>query len=394
MVDVDALQADALLKADAGLHVSIKQEQPVSIDASLHCATGEMLALVGPSGSGKSTVLRTIAGLNRADHARIVCQGSVWDDSDQKIHRKPQQRMVGLVFQEYALFPHKSALENVVLATPGKNQAQKRNKAIALLEKTNMTGLEHQKPATLSGGQKQRVALARALAREPKALLLDEPFSAVDQQTRRKLYRELAALRRTLSIPIVLVTHDLAEVQLLADSLSLMHRGSTLQQGSVSEVINRPHTREIARLVGHQNLFSAKVEACNAHRSVYQLGELAPLEGPALPQLQVGDEASLLIAPSAITVQHVQHSDNRSDKASSSRVRNQESFPSNQPLLTGYVQESLVMGDELTIRLHLDRVTKSLRFKLPLHQAEAEGIITGCRLSVAIDYEGIHVMAR
>jgi len=298
------------------------------------------------------------------------------------------------VFQEYALFPHKSALENVMLATPGKNRAQKRSKAIALLDKTNMTGLEHQKPATLSGGQKQRVALARALAREPKALLLDEPFSAVDQQTRRKLYRELAALRRTLPIPIVLVTHDLAEVQLLADSLSLMHRGSSLQQGSVAEVINRPHTREIARLVGHQNLFSATVVAHHKHRSVYQLGELAPLEGPTLSHLKVGDEASLLIAPSAITVQYVQHLDNRSTKAASSTVRHEESSSSYHSLLTGYIQESLVMGDELTIRLHLDRVTKSLRFKIPLHQAEAQGINTGCRLGVAIDYEGIHAMAR
>ena len=378
----------------AGLHVVIRQKQPVNIDVSLHCAAGELLALVGPSGSGKSTVLRTIAGLNKVDQANIVCQNTVWDNSDKRVHIRPQQRMVGLVFQEYALFPHKSAVENVMLATPGKTRSLRRSKAIALLEKTNMSGLEQRMPATLSGGQKQRVALARALAREPKALLLDEPFSAVDQQTRRKLYRELAALRRTLTIPIVLVTHDLAEVQLLADSLSLMHRGVSLQHGSVAEVINHPQSREIARLVGHQNLFTAKVAGHTQHQTHYQLGDLEPITAPKLAQLRVGDEASLLIAPSSITVQSVAQTNANAGTAGSATERVEKTATGQRnPLLTGSVLESLVLGDELSIRLHLDHVPKSLRFKLPLHVAQAKGIVNGCRLSVVINYDGIHVMA-
>ena len=386
---------DSLQTADTGLQVVVRQKHPVNLDVTLQCAAGELLALVGPSGSGKSTVLRTIAGLNRADQAHIVCHNTVWDNSDKNVHVRPQQRMVGLVFQEYALFPHKSALENVMLAISGKNRSSKRSKAIALLEKTNMTGLEQRMPTTLSGGQKQRVALARALAREPKVLLLDEPFSAVDQQTRRKLYRELAALRRTLPIPIVLVTHDLAEVQLLADSLSLMHRGLSLQQGSVADVINHPHSREIARLVGHQNLFTAKVVGHSEHHTYYQLGDLRPIEAQTLPQLDIGDEASLLIAPSAITVQSVSHTDASTGDTpgTADHLDIAGTTPPN-PLLTGCVQESLVLGDELSIRLHLDRVPKSLRFKLPLHKATAMGVIKGCRLSVVINHEGMHVMAK
>ena len=353
------------------LQVNIKHAEPIHLDVSLQCGQGEMLALVGPSGSGKSTVLRSIAGLHRANEVHIQCGNETWDNTQAGLYKTPQQRSVGLVFQDYALFPHKSVLQNVMLASPCRTKAQRRSKSLALLEKTNMTGLEHRMPNALSGGQRQRVALARALAREPRALLLDEPFSAVDQQTRRKLYAELASLRQSLAMPIVLVTHDMTEVQLLADSLCLIHHGKTLEQGKVIDVINQPRTRSIARLVGHQNLFSAKVTGHTANATCYKLGQLEPVEGPRLPGLKAGDDVCLLIKPSAIRMSPVI-----------------SSFA-----LEGHVQESVLLGDEMSIRLHLERVPKSLRFKLSADEARSRGIEKGCKLKVYIQRETIHVLA-
>lgn len=366
-----------------GLYVEIRQHNPINISAKLHCSPSELLALVGPSGSGKSTVLRTIAGLNRAECAFISCGGEIWDNSTSGVHVKTQKRKAGLVFQEYALFPHKSALDNVMLATPGRSREQRRIKALALLERTNMTGLEKRMPSTLSGGQKQRVAIARALAREPRVLLLDEPFSAVDQQTRRKLYRELAALRQSLDLPIVLVTHDLTEVQLLADSLCLMHRGSSLAQGPVADVINRPFSRAIARLVGHQNLFNATVVSNERDYALYSLGEIAPFKGPPIPDARVGDDVSLLISPSAI---------NMEPPAPASKNNTFDNEGDNSRL-AGTVNEAVILGDELSIRLHLERVPKSLRFKIPLHDAVNKSIGVGSRLTVSVQHHGIHAMS-
>ncbi len=365
-----------------GLTVQISQQSPVNLRASLRCEPGELLALVGPSGSGKSTLLRCIAGLHRADHTHIQCAGDVWEDSASAHRLRPQERKVGLVFQEYALFPHKSALDNVILATPGTSRKERSQKAMALLESTNMTGLENRMPHALSGGQKQRVALARALAREPRVLLLDEPFSAVDQQTRRKLYTELAALRQSLELPIILVTHDLTEVQLLADTLCLMHRGVSLYQGAVADVINRPENREVARLVGHQNLFNAIVIGQEKNQTLYQLGDIDPVKGPPLVNAHVGDKASLLISPSAIQI--------LSSESAQYRARHETSV--DDFLLNGTVQESVLLGDEVLIRLHLERVPKSLRFKLPMHTAANQGIRQGSELTVNVQYHGIHAM--
>lgn len=366
------------------LEVQIQQRNPVFIDATLHCEPGELLALVGPSGSGKSTVLRSIAGLNRPEHAIIRCNGELWEDPQSGVHLTTQQRKAGMVFQEYALFPHKSALDNVMLATPGQSRKVRLQKALAILERTNMQGLEKRMPSTLSGGQKQRVAIARALAREPRVLLLDEPFSAVDQQTRRKLYRELAALRQSLELPIVLVTHDLTEVQLLADSLCLMHHGSSFQQGPVATIINTPGSREVARLVGHQNLFTATIMANEQKHTVYRIGELTGVRGPILPGARVGAQVCLLIAPSAIQLESVSVSTHKKII----EIKND-----NLLRLSGSVYESVILGDELSIRLHLEHIPKSLRFKIALHTAVENDIKQGGRLNVTVQAKGIHVMA-
>ena len=242
------------------LQVIVKNKSPIRLNAEFDCANGELLALVGPSGSGKSSVLRAIAGLlkNTSLQGRISVgrrPEDIWFDSERGIRQPPQQRRVGLVFQSYALFPHLTAIENVALAAhPEKATAY----FDQLFERMGLTGLQHRRPSQLSGGQQQRVALARALAREPQVLLLDEPFSAVDAPTRQTLYRELAALRQNVSIPMVLVTHDLHEARRLADRVVILDGGESLQVGPPAKVFASPRNARVAELVGIQNHFQGR----------------------------------------------------------------------------------------------------------------------------------------
>ncbi|WP_439532729.1 ABC transporter ATP-binding protein [Polymorphobacter sp.] len=229
----------------AGLTVTIAQDGPIPLNLSLTCAPGELLALVGPSGAGKTSLLRAVAGLHRPAAGQIHCAGEPWFDSAIGIDRPPHRRRVGLVFQSYALFPHMTALANIEAALGDTPAAQRRDRAHALLALVHLAGLENRRPAELSGGQQQRVALARALARDPQVLLLDEPFSAVDRRTRRALREELASLRATLTIPILLVTHDLDEAAAMADTLAVLYHGRLLQQGPPAEVLATPASPQV-----------------------------------------------------------------------------------------------------------------------------------------------------
>lgn len=252
----------------SGLQVQLRSDSPIRLAAEFDCGAGELVALVGPSGSGKTSMLRAIAGLwTPADvqgHIRVA--GQDWLDTDTGVQLSAQQRRAGLVFQHYALFPHMTAHANVALAAgPAWSAADVQ----ALLQRLGLTALSERRPSQLSGGQQQRVALARALVRVmPKpssqgdgpnpvsgVLLLDEPFSAVDAPTRQALYRELAALRQKVSVPMVLVTHDLAEARRLADRVVIVDAGQTLQTGEPARVFASPRNARVAELVGIQNHF-------------------------------------------------------------------------------------------------------------------------------------------
>ena len=254
-----------------GLQVQLHSASPIRLDAEFDCGPGELVALVGPSGSGKTSMLRAIAGLwTPADvQGHIRVSGQDWLDTATGVQLSPQQRRAGLVFQQYALFPHMTALANVALAAgPGWKAVDVQN----LLSRLGLAALSQRRPAQLSGGQQQRVALARALVRVmstpqsasdvpgtpnplPGVLLLDEPFSAVDAPTRQTLYRELAALRQKVSVPMVLVTHDLAEARRLADRVVIVDAGHTLQTGAPARVFASPRNARVAALVGIQNHF-------------------------------------------------------------------------------------------------------------------------------------------
>lgn len=241
------------------LAVEIEQTRPMPLAGAFGCEAGELLALVGPSGAGKTAMLRAIAGLTRPQRGRIAIGGELWCDTATGTFLPPQRRHVGLVFQNYALMPHLSALENVALAMLELPPAQRLARAAHWLEHVRLSAdQQSRRPARLSGGQQQRVAVARALAREPRLLLLDEPFSAVDQMNRQGMYRLLADLRRELGIPIVLVTHDLTEARLLADRLVVIDAGQVLQQGTPATIHRAPRNARVADLVGIHNRFHGR----------------------------------------------------------------------------------------------------------------------------------------
>jgi len=183
------------------------------MDLSLSCADGRMVVLVGPSGGGKTTLVRMLAGLSTPDEGRIAFHGETWFDSTRGINVTPQKRRIGYVFQEYTLFPHLNLYDNAAFAAVEKKEVDD------LLALFGIGHLRRRKPHLVSGGERQRCALCQALARRPRLLLLDEPFSALDVATRRGLREELKALKMKLDFPILYVTHDIGEALFLADEI-------------------------------------------------------------------------------------------------------------------------------------------------------------------------------
>ena len=202
----------------------------------------ERIALVGPSGAGKTTVLRSIAGLLRPERGRIAFGDDVWFDADRGVCRDPDRRSVGLVFQEYALFPHLTVRGNVAFGGP--------ERADELLERFGIAHLGNARPDAISGGERQRVALARALARDPSVLLLDEPLSALDAQTRSVVRAELQELLDDLELPALVVTHDFRDAAALADRVGVIVDGRLRQEGSPRELLDAPADAFVARFTG------------------------------------------------------------------------------------------------------------------------------------------------
>jgi molybdate transport system ATP-binding protein len=222
------------------------------LDARLDVADGEVVALLGPNGAGKSTALRTLAGLLPLHAGRIEVAGTVLDDPARGVFVPAERRPVGVVFQDYLLFPHLSALENVAFGPRcrGTGRATARAQAAQWLDRVGLAGLAERRPRQLSGGQAQRVALARALAVHPRLLLLDEPLAALDAETRLDMR---AGLRRHLAAhdgATVLVTHDPLDAMVLADRIVVLEDGHVVQDGDPAEITRRPRTPYVARLVG------------------------------------------------------------------------------------------------------------------------------------------------
>ncbi len=202
------------------------------VDISLCCLAGKMLVMIGPSGGGKTTIIRMLAGLEKPDEGRIVFGDEVWFDSLRQINAKPQLRRLGYVFQDYNLFPHLNLFDNAAFAAADKKEVD------VLFDLFKISHLRKRKPHMVSGGERQRCAICQALARHPRLLLLDEPFSALDVITRRGLREEIKNLKGRLSCPIIYVTHDINEALFLADEILPVVEGK-IDEGWMQRTITR-----------------------------------------------------------------------------------------------------------------------------------------------------------
>jgi len=219
----------------------------------------ELIVLCGPSGSGKSLTLQSVAGIMRPDEGRIEVAGRALLDRAAGIDVPVQARRVGYVPQGQTMFPHMTAAQNVAFAVRPEDRDRRRAIVADLLEKTGLTGLEDRRPRQLSGGQQQRVALARALAADPRILLLDEPFSALDTALHGELRELIVSVQSARGIPVLIVTHDLGDAFSLGDRLIVFEAGRVLQQGSREDIFFRPATRRVAELVGARNILPMTV---------------------------------------------------------------------------------------------------------------------------------------
>jgi molybdate transport system ATP-binding protein len=231
---------------------------------ALEAAAGAPVVVVGESGSGKTTLLRLLAGLDHPDNGRIEVGGRVWYDGAGSLFVPPDLRPVGYVSQNYALFPHLDAIENVAFGLRGQGMARAaaRARALAMLERLGVGDLAGRRPRQLSGGQQQRVALGRALILEPEVLLLDEPLSALDVETRHAVRGELRQLLGTLSCATVLVTHSPLEALVFGERIVVLERGRVAQVGDRAALLRQPRTRYVATLLG-LNLLPGRVTARN-----------------------------------------------------------------------------------------------------------------------------------
>ena len=283
--------------------LSVQLEQRLGnfhLDVDFRVPLG-LIVLFGHSGAGKSLTLQSLAGLLHPKHGRIAVDGQVLFDGQKSIDIPSQARRVGYVPQRYALFPHLTVEQNIRFALPnspfwsrakGKSAAYKARVA-ELLAALELQDLARRYPGNLSGGQQQRVALARALAAEPRLLLLDEPFNALDASVRERLRDSLKSFQRRFTIPIVLVTHDHAEAQQLADTVIVMQHGHVEQVGSAQEVFFAPRTANVAQLVGQRNIFGGCVAS-----SVSTDNKIAqPAQALRLNWLQSSNSHARIAAP-------------------------------------------------------------------------------------------------
>jgi putative spermidine/putrescine transport system ATP-binding protein len=223
----------------------------VAVDGvTLEIAAGEFFSLLGPSGCGKTTSLRMIAGFERPDSGRVHVAGQ--DITDLPVHR----RDMGMVFQSYALFPHRTVAQNVAFGLRMRDvpKADIERRVRAALAQVALTGLDERRPGQLSGGQQQRVALARALVVEPRVLLCDEPLGALDRKLRQQMQFELKELQKRLGVTLVFVTHDQEEALAMSDRIAVMNAGRVEQVGAPTEIYERPRTRFVADFIGEINL--------------------------------------------------------------------------------------------------------------------------------------------
>ncbi|KJR45391.1 Putrescine transport ATP-binding protein PotA [Desulfosporosinus sp. I2] len=233
------------------------------LQVHLRLSERSSLALVGPSGCGKSMTLRMIAGLEQPDEGYIKVGNTILYDSSEGTFVSAYHRHVGYLFQNYALFPHLTVEQNIAFGLNRRTKQERRQKVQSIMERLRLIGLEKRYPQYISGGQQQRVALARTLVTDPELLLLDEPFSVLDSQVKKKMEKEVIDVRNAFSGTMILVTHSLEEAFRLCSMIAVMDNGQIIQLGTQEEILHHPANRKVARLTGMENIFDGTViERC------------------------------------------------------------------------------------------------------------------------------------
>ena len=269
-------------------------------ELSLEVRDREFLTLLGPSGCGKTTLLRLIAGFLTPDAGIIRVDGLTLSSAAAVV--PPERRGMGMVFQNYAIWPHKTVYENVAFGLEVRRvpRAAARERVGRVLELVNLAGLERRFPGELSGGQQQRVALARSLVVEPKILLLDEPLSNLDAKLRERMRWELKELQRRTGITFVYVTHDQAEAMALSDRIAVLHGGSLLQDGPPRDVYARPASRDVADFMGLVNLLPGRVVRAAADDSLVSVAGSEPVRVSLAAVLEEGAGVQVVIRPESL----------------------------------------------------------------------------------------------
>lgn len=282
------------------------------LDLAFSAESGRTLVLLGESGAGKSTVLRLLAGLIHPQDGSIELDGTIYFDSAKKIARSPQERPFGYVFQDYTLFPHLSVFENVAFGLKAQGMAGPllRKRVGEALEQVHLVGYDRRRPGQLSGGQQQRVALARALVLQPELLLLDEPLSALDTQTRREVRQELRRILQQTRLTTVLVTHQYVEALLFGHTILVLDHGRVIQQGTQRDLLQHPRSNYVAELVGI-NFFQGRVTHCESraictillgNHEGQEIEIQAALEEGVEHAPGIGEEACVVVDPRSVTL--------------------------------------------------------------------------------------------
>jgi molybdate transport system ATP-binding protein len=346
------------------LRLELQHNGPL-LDFTAEIPAGQISALVGPSGSGKTSILRAIAGLLRLRRARISLADERWDDEG--LHRPTRERSIGMVPQHHGLFPHLSVLGNVEAALTHLPAPSRRQRAMECVRLAHVSGMEDRLPSELSGGQRQRTAMARAIARAPKLLLLDEPFSAIDRSTRKHLYLELRRLHQQLGNTVLLVTHDLDEAAQLATHLLLLDQGRLLQAGATTEVLTRPRSVQAAQLLDIPNIFTGMLETSRSGRALLRWG-------PHSLRVAAGANASEGRIKFAVLPQNLLLV--KTDRPWGSHLEN--------PLPT-VVRDMVTLGGEVLLWLQLQEVPEAqLQMRLPERAVRRYPVVPGSEVTVCI----------
>ena len=263
---------------------------------SLGLGAGQIGVLIGPSGCGKTSLLRAVAGLEPCSKGRVSIAAKTLSDAATKVHLAPEQRQIGMVFQDYALFPHLSVADNVAFGVAGLDRAARHKRVQQMLDLVGLGHAAKRAPHQLSGGQQQRVALARALAPAPRLLLLDEPFSSLDVDLRERLAQEVRVILKDSGTTALLVTHDQLEAFAVGDVIGVMNKGVLEQWDDAYTLYHRPASRFVAQFIGHGVFAPAQIVACAHGPCVHTpVGELDDIAGCPLPGAFPDGECDVLL---------------------------------------------------------------------------------------------------